>query len=70
MLRATLASPEMAAAPPLPAPRVREPLQILDCEYYLVKTDILSRTMWFSSDTHALGGMQPLRVERVKERCV
>ena len=48
-------------------PRVREPLQILDGEYYLVKTDILSRTMWFSSDPHALGGMQPLSVERVKE---
>ena len=48
-------------------PRVREPLQILDGEYYLVKTDILSHTMWFSSDPHALGGMQPLSVERVKE---
>ena len=32
-----------------------------------VKTDILSHTMWFSSDPHALGGMQPLSVERVKE---
>ncbi len=48
-------------------PHVREPLQILDGEYYLVKTDILSRTMWFSNDPHALGGMQPLSVERVKE---
>lgn len=48
-------------------PRVREPLQVLDGEYYLVKTDILSRTMWFSSDPHAVGGMQPLSVDRVKE---
>ena len=48
-------------------PRVREPLQVLDGEYYLVKTDILNRTMWFSSDPHAVGGMQPLSIERVKE---
>ena len=48
-------------------PRVREPLQVLDGEYYLVKTDILNRTMWFSSDPHAVGGMQPLSIERAKE---
>lgn len=48
-------------------PKVREPLQALDGEYYLVKTDILSRTMYFSSDPHALAGMQPLSVDRVRE---
>ena len=30
-------------------PRVREPLQAIDGEYYLVKTDILAHTMSFSS---------------------
>ena len=30
-------------------PRLREPLQALDGEYYLVKTDILAGTMSFSS---------------------
>ncbi|MFQ8827917.1 MAG: hypothetical protein ACLR76_11550, partial [Alistipes sp.] len=48
-------------------PRVREPLQTVDGDYYLVKTDILSRTMWFSTDPHSQANMKPLGVDRVKE---
>lgn len=48
-------------------PRVHQPLQALDGEYYLVKTDILARTMSFSTDPHSLAGMQTLSVNRVKE---
>ena len=48
-------------------PRVREPLQTVDGDYYLVKTDILSRTMWFRTDPHSQANMRPLGVDRVKE---
>ena len=48
-------------------PRVREPLQTVDGDYYLVKTDILSRTVWFSTDPHSQANMRPLGVDRVKE---
>lgn len=48
-------------------PRINQPLQTLDGDYYLVKTDILSHTMWFSTDPHSLAGMKPLDVKRVKE---
>ncbi len=48
-------------------PRINQPLQVLDGDYYLVKTDILARTMWFSTDQHSLAGMQPLHIDRVKE---
>lgn len=48
-------------------PRVNQPLQTLEGDYYLVKTDILSRTMWFSSDPHSQAAMYPLNVERVRE---
>lgn len=48
-------------------PRVNQPLQILDGNYFLVKTDILSHTMWFSTDPHSLAGMKPLPASRVRE---
>lgn len=48
-------------------PRINQPLQTLDADYYLVKTDILSHTMWFSTDPHSLANMKPLHVSRVKE---
>ena len=48
-------------------PRVKEPLQALDGEYYLVKSDILARTMQFSSSKDALVNVTTLSVERVKE---
>lgn len=48
-------------------PRIHQPLQALDGEYYLVKTDILGRTMSFSTDPHSLAGMKTLNVNRVKE---
>ncbi len=48
-------------------PRVKEPLQALDGEYYLVKSDILARTMQFSSSKDALVNVTTLSVDRVKE---
>ncbi len=48
-------------------PRIREPLHAQDGDYFLAKTDILSRTMWFSSDPASMSGLRALSVDRVKE---
>lgn len=48
-------------------PRVNQPLQAMDGEYFLVKTDILARTMSFSTAPNAMVGVITLPLERVKE---
>ncbi|MFR9602504.1 MAG: regulatory iron-sulfur-containing complex subunit RicT [Rikenellaceae bacterium] len=48
-------------------PRLREPLQTMDGEFYLVKSDILAGTMAFSSSREAMANMVTLPVSRVKE---
>ncbi len=48
-------------------PRLREPLQALDGEYYLIKNDILARTMSFSSSKEAIVNVITLPVSRVWE---
>ncbi len=48
-------------------PRLRDPLQAMDGEYYLVKSDILAGTMLFSSSREAMINVVSLPVERVKE---
>ena len=48
-------------------PRVREPLQALDGEYYLVKTDILARTMSFSSSKDSMSNVVTIPTSRVRE---
>ena len=48
-------------------PRVREPLQAMDGEYYLVKTDILGRTMSFSSSKDAMVNVVTIPTSRVRE---
>ena len=48
-------------------PRVTQPLQALDGEYFLVKTDILSRTMWFSNQPGSSTGLIALSAARVRE---
>ena len=48
-------------------PRVREPLQAMDGEYYLVKTDILARTMSFSSSKDAMVNVVTIPTTRVRE---
>lgn len=48
-------------------PRVREPLQALDGEYFLVKTDILARTMSFSSSKDSMSNLVTIPVSRVRE---
>ncbi|MFI3266284.1 MAG: regulatory iron-sulfur-containing complex subunit RicT [Rikenellaceae bacterium] len=48
-------------------PRVNQPLQILEGNYFLVKTDILTHTMSFSTDPHSLANMKSISAKRVRE---
>ncbi len=48
-------------------PRVKEPLQTLDGEYYLIKSDPLAHTMSFSSSRDAIANVITLPVSRVRE---
>ena len=48
-------------------PQVSHPLQALDGEYHLVKTDILGRTMSFSTSPNAMIGVVTLPIARVRE---
>ena len=48
-------------------PRLREPLQTLDGEYFLVKVDPLAQTMTFSTSKGAMANLTTLPIWRVKE---
>ena len=48
-------------------PRIKEPLQAMDGEYYLVKTDILAKMMTFSSSKESMSNVVTIPVWRVKE---
>ena len=48
-------------------PRVREPLQAVDGEYYLVKTDILAHTMSFSTSKETMSNVVTIPTSRVRE---
>ena len=48
-------------------PRLREPLQTLDGEYFLVKVDPLAQTMSFSTSKGMLTNLTTLSISRVKE---
>lgn len=48
-------------------PRLREPLQVADGEYYLYKTDVLARTMSFSTSREAIVNSKTISVQRVRE---
>ena len=48
-------------------PRIKEPLQAMDGEYYLVKTDILAKMMTFSSSKESMSNLVTIPVWRVKE---
>ena len=48
-------------------PRLREPLQTIDGDWFLVKTDLLGGTMTFSSSKDAMVNTTTLTPERVKE---
>lgn len=48
-------------------PRLREPLQAMDGEYFLVKSDLLGGTMTFSSSKETMVNLTTIPVERVKE---
>ncbi len=48
-------------------PKLNEPLRTLDGDYFHVKSDILARTMSFSSVPGSMTGLVTLSVNRVKE---
>lgn len=48
-------------------PRVDQPLQVLDGEYTLVKTDILAGTMTFSTSATTMTGLVTISADRVRE---
>jgi len=48
-------------------PRIMAPIEADDANYYLVKTDIFNRTMYFSSDPHSNVASIPLSIEKVNE---
>ena len=48
-------------------PRVQEPLEFEDGSAYLVKTDILSRTLYFSYEKGSLVQIYPLTADEVRE---
>ena len=48
-------------------PRLREPLQTVDGEWFLVKSDVLAGTMTFSSSKETMSNVTTLSVSRVKE---
>ncbi|OQC40359.1 MAG: hypothetical protein BWX62_00268 [Bacteroidetes bacterium ADurb.Bin037] len=48
-------------------PDVTQPIETEDGPVFLVKTDVLKGTMWFSYDQHSMANMQPVAAARVKE---
>ena len=48
-------------------PRLREPLQAIDGEYFLVKSDILAHTMTFSTSKDSMANLVTIPVSRVRE---
>ncbi|MBO7299907.1 MAG: hypothetical protein J6U53_00685 [Tidjanibacter sp.] len=48
-------------------PRLNGPLQALDADYFHIKSDILARTMSFSTAPNSMAGLVTLSVGRVKE---
>ena len=48
-------------------PRLREPLQAIDGEYFLVKSDILAHTMTFSTSKDSMSNVVTIPVSRVRE---
>ncbi len=48
-------------------PRLHGPLQVMDADYFHVKSDILSKTMSFSTAPNSLDGAKTISVARVKE---
>ena len=48
-------------------PKVTEPLEFEDGLAYLVKTDILAETLWFSYEKGSLAQVYPLSAAQVKE---
>ncbi|WP_418992466.1 regulatory iron-sulfur-containing complex subunit RicT [Alistipes sp.] len=48
-------------------PRLREPLQTVDGEWYVVKSDVLAGTMTFSSSKECMANVTTLGIGRVRE---
>ena len=48
-------------------PRVNQPLETMDANYFLVKTDALTGTMYFSPDARNYANVTPLSIDKVKQ---
>lgn len=48
-------------------PRINAPLEVMDANYYLVKSDILSGMMSFSTEPNSMAGMVSIPAERAWE---
>ncbi len=48
-------------------PRVNQPLETLDANYFLVKTDALTGTMYFSPDARNQANLTMLSIDKVKQ---
>lgn len=48
-------------------PRLSGPLEAADGNYYLAKSDIFKKIMWFSPDPHSTAILIPLTTERVRQ---
>lgn len=48
-------------------PRVTQPLELEDGQAFLIKTDILGETMWFSYDSSSLANLIPVPASKVAE---
>ena len=48
-------------------PKVSQPLELEDGQAFLIKTDILTETMWFSYDSSSMSNLIPLPASKVSE---
>ena len=48
-------------------PKVSQPLELEDGQAFLIKTDILMETMWFSYDSSSMSNLIPLPASKVSE---
>lgn len=48
-------------------PRINQPLETMDANYFLVKTEALTGTMYFSPDSRNYANTTPLSIDKVKQ---
>ena len=48
-------------------PRINQPLETMDASYFLMKTDALTGTMYFSADSRSQANLTALSIDKVKQ---